>query len=249
MSRSREEGLAGGVVGLPGGPARRSPDLAQARRPSGPRWKPSSARRSISLDPIDREVLILRHFEELTNGEVAELLGLQVKAASIRYVRAVARLRTILMRFPGFSDDMGLKTEGPSIHEIGSSLGETEKIPAADPAAFDDRDPVEALADEFIGRRRKGETPSLDEYVARCPERGRRDPRAFSRHRRDGAVEAPAQHPSPEAGRRPGPRADRRISPDPRDRSRWDGDRLRGRANLARPSRVAIKVLPGSRLG
>ena len=35
----------------------------------------------------------------------------------------------------------------------------------------DDRDPVEALADEFIARRRKGETPSLDEYAARCPER------------------------------------------------------------------------------
>jgi RNA polymerase sigma-70 factor, ECF subfamily len=60
-----------------------------------------------SLDPIDREVLILRHFEELTNGEVAEVLGLQVKAASIRYVRAVARLKTILTRFPGFSDEMG----------------------------------------------------------------------------------------------------------------------------------------------
>jgi RNA polymerase sigma-70 factor (ECF subfamily) len=59
------------------------------------------------LDPIDREVLVLRHFEELTNGEVAEVLGLQVKAASIRYVRAVARLKTILDRFPGFADGMG----------------------------------------------------------------------------------------------------------------------------------------------
>jgi serine/threonine protein kinase len=35
----------------------------------------------------------------------------------------------------------------------------------------DERDPFEALADEFIARRRKGETPSLDEYVARLPER------------------------------------------------------------------------------
>jgi RNA polymerase sigma-70 factor (ECF subfamily) len=59
------------------------------------------------LDPIDREVLILRHFEELTNSEVAEVLGLQQKAASIRYVRAVARLKAILDRFPGFADDMG----------------------------------------------------------------------------------------------------------------------------------------------
>lgn len=59
------------------------------------------------LDPIDREVLLLRHFEELTNGEVAEVLGLQVKAASIRYVRAVARLKVILERSPGFAEGMG----------------------------------------------------------------------------------------------------------------------------------------------
>jgi RNA polymerase sigma-70 factor (ECF subfamily) len=59
------------------------------------------------LEPIDREVLVLRHFEELTNGEVAETLGIQVKAASIRYVRAVARLKAILERFPGFGEDLG----------------------------------------------------------------------------------------------------------------------------------------------
>ena len=35
----------------------------------------------------------------------------------------------------------------------------------------DDRDPVEALADEFVARRRRGETPSLEEYAARIPER------------------------------------------------------------------------------
>ncbi len=60
-----------------------------------------------SLDPIDREVLVLRHFDELTNSEVAEVLGLQQKAASIRYVRAIARLKAILARFPGFAEDMG----------------------------------------------------------------------------------------------------------------------------------------------
>jgi eukaryotic-like serine/threonine-protein kinase len=40
-----------------------------------------------------------------------------------------------------------------------------------EPRAGEDRDPVEALADEFIARRRAGETPGLDEFVARCPER------------------------------------------------------------------------------
>ncbi len=56
------------------------------------------------MDPIDREVLALRHFEELTNSEVAEWLDIQQKAASIRYVRAVTRLKDILARVPGFFD-------------------------------------------------------------------------------------------------------------------------------------------------
>ncbi len=60
-----------------------------------------------AMDTIDREVLALRHFEELTNGEVAEVLGIQQKAASIRYVRAVARLKNILADVPGFFDKQG----------------------------------------------------------------------------------------------------------------------------------------------
>jgi RNA polymerase sigma-70 factor, ECF subfamily len=57
------------------------------------------------MDPIDREVLVLRHFEELTNSEVAEELGIQQKAASIRYVRAVRRLKAILSHVPGLFDE------------------------------------------------------------------------------------------------------------------------------------------------
>jgi RNA polymerase sigma-70 factor (ECF subfamily) len=60
-----------------------------------------------TMDPIDQEVLALRHFEELTNSEVAESLGIQQKAASIRYVRAVARLKDVLKRIPGFFDSQG----------------------------------------------------------------------------------------------------------------------------------------------
>lgn len=55
-----------------------------------------------SMDPIDREVLALRHFEELTNNEVAEILGLQKAAASNRYVRALKRLKAILSKMPSF---------------------------------------------------------------------------------------------------------------------------------------------------
>ena len=57
-----------------------------------------------SMEPIDREVLALRHFEELTNSEVAEVLGIQQKAASIRYVRDLGRLKGIVRHLPGFLD-------------------------------------------------------------------------------------------------------------------------------------------------
>jgi RNA polymerase sigma-70 factor (ECF subfamily) len=56
------------------------------------------------MDPVDQEVLALRHFEELSNSEVAEVLGIQQKAASIRYVRAIKRLRAIVSQMPGFSE-------------------------------------------------------------------------------------------------------------------------------------------------
>jgi RNA polymerase sigma-70 factor (ECF subfamily) len=57
------------------------------------------------MDPLDREVLALRHFEELSNNEVAEVLGIQKAAASKRYVRALARLKDALADLPGFSAD------------------------------------------------------------------------------------------------------------------------------------------------
>jgi RNA polymerase sigma-70 factor (ECF subfamily) len=57
------------------------------------------------LDPIDREVLALRHFEELSNNEVAALLGIQKAAASKRYVRALERLKSALGEIPGFFEE------------------------------------------------------------------------------------------------------------------------------------------------
>ena len=50
-----------------------------------------------SMDEIDREVLAMRHFEQLTNAETAAILGLQSTAASNRYIRALERLRYILL--------------------------------------------------------------------------------------------------------------------------------------------------------
>jgi RNA polymerase sigma-70 factor (ECF subfamily) len=58
------------------------------------------------MDPIDREVVALRHFEQLTNLEVAQTLNLSRSAASKRYVRALDRLRVVLSTVPGFSSDL-----------------------------------------------------------------------------------------------------------------------------------------------
>jgi RNA polymerase sigma-70 factor (ECF subfamily) len=57
-----------------------------------------------NMDPMDREVLALRHFEQLSNGEAALVLGISESACSNRYVRALARLKQILRRFPGLRE-------------------------------------------------------------------------------------------------------------------------------------------------
>lgn len=57
-----------------------------------------------AMDPIDREVLALRHFEELSNGEIATVLEISKAAASNRYIRALKRLKDDLSRIPGFFD-------------------------------------------------------------------------------------------------------------------------------------------------
>ncbi len=57
-----------------------------------------------SMEELDREIIALRHFEDLSNKEAAELLGLSKSAASNRYVRALARLQSVLQSMPGFMD-------------------------------------------------------------------------------------------------------------------------------------------------
>jgi RNA polymerase sigma-70 factor, ECF subfamily len=54
-----------------------------------------------ALDPIDREVLSLRHFEELTRAEAAQVLGITKAATAKRYVRALRRLTNLLADMPG----------------------------------------------------------------------------------------------------------------------------------------------------
>jgi RNA polymerase sigma factor (sigma-70 family) len=54
-----------------------------------------------TLDPMDREVLSLRHFEELTAAEAAQVLGIEESAAAKRYFRALKRLKEILAALLG----------------------------------------------------------------------------------------------------------------------------------------------------
>jgi RNA polymerase sigma-70 factor (ECF subfamily) len=55
-----------------------------------------------SMDALDREVLALCHFEELSDEETAAVLGISKAAATERYVQALKRLKEILKSIPGF---------------------------------------------------------------------------------------------------------------------------------------------------
>jgi RNA polymerase sigma-70 factor, ECF subfamily len=54
-----------------------------------------------ALDEDDRDIILMRHGEQLSNQDVAAALGLSEAAASMRYLRAVRRLRAALL--PGAS--------------------------------------------------------------------------------------------------------------------------------------------------
>jgi RNA polymerase sigma-70 factor, ECF subfamily len=54
-----------------------------------------------ALDQLDREVVVLRHFEQLTRAETAVVLGIAEGAGAKRYIRALKQLKTILAAMPG----------------------------------------------------------------------------------------------------------------------------------------------------
>ena len=74
-----------------------SPSQAAMREELGQKLQDAIA----TMSENDQEVIALRHFEQLTNSEVAESLGIEVKAASIRYVRAIKRLKEVVDSVPG----------------------------------------------------------------------------------------------------------------------------------------------------
>lgn len=54
-----------------------------------------------SLEPLDREILALRHFEQTSRAEAAEILGITTEAAAKRYFRALKKLKDVLGAMPG----------------------------------------------------------------------------------------------------------------------------------------------------
>jgi RNA polymerase sigma-70 factor, ECF subfamily len=58
-----------------------------------------------NMDPVDREVLALKHFEQLSTSEIAEVLGMSKAGAGSRYLRAIKRLKEVLSRIPGLIDN------------------------------------------------------------------------------------------------------------------------------------------------
>jgi RNA polymerase sigma-70 factor (ECF subfamily) len=88
---------------------RSSMDLASALRDQGLTPAADAIRRELldrfhsaleQLGEDDREILIMRHFEHLSNIEAADALGLSEPAAGMRYLRALRRLRDVLARRP-----------------------------------------------------------------------------------------------------------------------------------------------------
>jgi RNA polymerase sigma-70 factor (ECF subfamily) len=55
------------------------------------------------MEPIDREILALRHFEELSNHDVALVLGMTPAAASSRFLRALKKLKQLLSTYSGMN--------------------------------------------------------------------------------------------------------------------------------------------------
>jgi RNA polymerase sigma-70 factor, ECF subfamily len=84
--------LAANLLGDPSGPSRAAIRVEQAVQLQAA---------LDALDEIDREILVLRHFEQLSNGEAAEVLQLDKSATSKRYTRALVRLKDTLVAMPG----------------------------------------------------------------------------------------------------------------------------------------------------
>jgi RNA polymerase sigma-70 factor, ECF subfamily len=58
------------------------------------------------MDEVDREIVALRHFERLSSREAGEVIGMRPEAVRQRYLRAIGKLRSILLQMPGTEEDL-----------------------------------------------------------------------------------------------------------------------------------------------
>lgn len=58
------------------------------------------------LKDQDREIILMRHYEQLNNQDIATALGLTEPAASMRYLRALKRLREIIESQPEVNEEL-----------------------------------------------------------------------------------------------------------------------------------------------
>jgi RNA polymerase sigma-70 factor (ECF subfamily) len=105
-------------VPLQAGPMPEASSFALAARLIGHDTRPSEAAMRAErrlrlqqalelLDTLDREVLALRHYEQLTTPEIALVLGIKPAAAGKRYLRALGRLKELLREMPGGLEELG----------------------------------------------------------------------------------------------------------------------------------------------
>jgi RNA polymerase sigma-70 factor (ECF subfamily) len=57
-----------------------------------------------SLSSIDRDILVLRHLEQLSNQEIAETMCMNASSVSTRHVRALTKLRGLMQQRDEFRD-------------------------------------------------------------------------------------------------------------------------------------------------
>ena len=82
----------------------RDPELTPAAAATQQEMARAVERSIAELGDQDAEIIIMRHYEQLSNQEIAQALGLTEPAASMRYLRAVRRLREMLGTGPGGED-------------------------------------------------------------------------------------------------------------------------------------------------
>ena len=58
-----------------------------------------------AMEPTEREIIAMKHFEQLTISDISEVL--QVPRATIgrRYLSAMKRLREVLKEYPDFAEE------------------------------------------------------------------------------------------------------------------------------------------------